>query len=201
MGSPVAELAAIVATAVALASSVPQLRRTIVVGDVAGVSLSFATIGMATELAWLTYAVHGRLWSAVPEAIGMAAANAVMAHGMVRAGAARRRAVGAAMAWLVVMGLAVQLGGIAALGLVLGPAFAVQTAPSIWTAYRTHAPSGVATATWALVGVEAVLWGVYGLAHRDVGIMAFAVVGSLSTAAILGRKFSTRHRQVALALA
>ncbi|MET0578317.1 MAG: hypothetical protein ABW122_06635, partial [Ilumatobacteraceae bacterium] len=96
MGSPVAELAAIVATAVALVSSVPQLRRIIVVGDVAGVSLSFATLGVASELAWITYAVHGRLWSAVPEAIAMTAANGVMAYGLVRAGAARRRALAAA---------------------------------------------------------------------------------------------------------
>jgi uncharacterized protein with PQ loop repeat len=201
VGSPVAELAAIVATAVALVSSVPQLRRIIVVGDVAGVSLSFATVGMASELAWLTYAVHGRLWSAVPEAVAMGAANTVMACGLVRAGAPRRRAVGAAVAWIVVMALAVQFAGIAGLGVVLGPAYAVQTAPSIWTAYRTYAPSGVAAATWALVGVEAVLWGVYGVAHHDVGITAFAVVGSVATVAILGRKFSTRHRQVALALA
>ena len=72
-------------------------------------------------------------------------------------------------------------------------------APSIWTAYRTHAPSGVAAATWALIGLEAALWGVYGIVHGDPAISAFAVIGSVAAAAILGRKFTTRHRQLALA--
>ena len=199
MGSIAAELAAIIATAVALVASVPQLRRIIVVGDVAGVSLSFATLGVASELAWITYAVHGRLWSAVPEAIAMSAANGAMAYGLVRAGAARRRAVAAAGAWVVVMVATALVAGVGGLGVVLGLAYAVQTAPSIWTAYRTHAPSGVAAATWALIGVEAALWGVYGIVHGDPAISAFAVIGSVAAAAILGRKFTTRHRQLALA--
>ncbi len=57
-------------------------------------------------------------------------------------------------------------------------------------------PSGLAAATWALVGVEAVLWGTYGLVHGDPATMGFGVLGSAATIAILARKWATRHRLV-----
>ena len=167
VGSIAAELAAIIATAVALVASVPQLRRIMVVGDVAGVSLSFATLGVASELAWITYAVHGRLWSAVPEAIAMSAANGVMAYGLVRAGAARRRAVAAAG------GLD---GGDGRDGARRRHRRARRSCSAWPTPCRRHRRSGpptgptpravIAAATWALIGLEAALWGVYGVRPR-----------------------------------
>lgn len=97
------------------------------------------------------------------------------------------------MAWAAALGATVALGGIRALAGVLALAYAVQTAPSIWSAYRTKAPTGVSATTWLLVSVEAGLWGVYGLAHDDPATTSFAIIGSIAAAAILLRKVVTRH--------
>jgi hypothetical protein len=90
------------------------------------------------------------------------------------------------------------LGGALALATMLPLAYAVQVAPSVWSAYRAYTPTGIAAATWVLVGFEALLWGLYGWAHDDPATRMFAVVGSLAAAAILARKLATRRR-VALA--
>ena len=193
-----AELAALVATALALVSSLPQVRRIVATGDVRGVSLSFATLGVATEAAWIAYAIHGRLWAALPEAVAMVGCNVVLAVALVRAGVTTLRPIVVGAAWAGVMGATAAVEGASGAAVVLAGAYAVQTAPSIWSAYRTYAPSGVAALTWALVGVEAILWGVYGFAHDDLAMSSFAVIGSLAAVAILARKVVTRNRAAAV---
>lgn len=189
----IAEIVALLATAIAAVSSIPQLRRIVVAADTNGVSLSFATIGLTTELTWGAYALSGGLWSAVPEAVLMVGANAVMAAALVRTGIEARRSVAAAGVWLILIIGVAGTAGADGIAVVLAAGYAVQVAPSVWTAYRTPDPSGVAAATWALVGVEAVLWGSYGVAHGDPATIGFGVVGSLATMAILARKRATRN--------
>ena len=54
------------------------------------------------------------------------------------------------------------LGGFGFLGALLPIAYAVQVVPSIRSAYRTWAPSGIAITTWLLILVECLLWGAMG---------------------------------------
>ncbi len=54
----------------------------------ARVSVTTPSLGVATELAWVVYAVHEGLWSALPEAVLMVAANVVLAVVLWRAGSA-----------------------------------------------------------------------------------------------------------------
>ena len=186
-----AELAALVATALAAVGALPQLHRIVRRGDRRGVSLTSAAIGIGTETAWFGYAAVTELWSALPEAALMGLSNIVLAVVLVRRGAPLGIAVAAAIAWLATLAAIGVIGGPVGVGLVLGAAYAVQVAPAVWTAWRTAAPTGVAAATWAMAGVEGILWGAYGLHHADPAMLTFAVTATLAAATILTRKAIT----------
>lgn len=193
-----AELAAILATALAVVAAVPQLRRVIVAGDGHGVSLSAVLLGVVNETAWIAYTSCERLWSAAPEAVLMAATNLVLAGSLIAVGAGgRRRAVGAALLWAAALSIVAVAGGAHALGVTLGAAYAVQVAPAVWTVWRTAAPTGVASCTWAFVLTESVLWGVYGAHHADPATSTLGVVGVVASTMILVRTATGRRRAVA----
>jgi len=188
MGSAaLAEGAAIAATVVAVVGAWPQVRRTLTSGDARGVSVTTPSLGVATELAWVVYAVHEGLWSALPEAVLMVAANVVLAVVLWRAGSAMWVAALAALGWMAVLGTTAALGGPAAIAALLGFAYAVQVTPAVWCAYRTRTPVGVARATWLLLALESVLWSIYGASHSDPAMLTFAAVGLTASAAVLLR--------------
>jgi hypothetical protein len=189
----VAELAALLATAIATVAVYPQLRRVLVDGDGCGVSVTSAVLGIATEVAWIAYSAAAGLWSAVPEAVIMAAANALLAVTLLRRTPVAGRAVVVGMAWFAVLGAVAVLGGLTALAVVLAGAYAVQVTPALWTVWRTPSPTGVAAATWALVGVEGVLWGAYGIHHGDPATTSLGAVCIGAAAAALARKAVVRH--------
>lgn len=184
-----ADVAAILATALAAVAAVPQLRRVLVSGDGRGVSLSAALLGVVNETNWVAYALSEQLWSAAPEAVLMTATNAALVVSLVRVGAGgRRRALGAAVSWAAALATVAAVGGPHALGVPLGAAYAIQVAPAVWTAWRTAAPTGVAASTWAFVLAESGLWGIYGVHHADPATSTLAVVGVSASTAILVRK-------------
>jgi uncharacterized protein with PQ loop repeat len=186
-----AELAALVATLLATVGALPQLHRIVRRGDRRGVSLTSAALGIGTETAWFGYATIADLWSALPEAALMGLSNTVLAVVLIRRGAPASVAVCATVGWLAALGAVAVLGGAAGVGLVLGVAYAVQVAPAVWTAWRTPVPTGVAAATWAMVGVEGILWGAYGLHHADPAMLTFAGTATFAAAAMLVRKAIT----------
>lgn len=188
------ELTALLATSLAAFGVVPQLWRLAGTGDAAGVSLIAATLGVATEAGWVFYTVQGGLWSAVPESVLMLITNVALAKALVRTGAPIGRSLRAAIAWLALLAVVALAGGILALGMMLPIGYAVQVAPAIWCAYRTWSPSGIAAATWVLIGLESALWGAYGAAHGDPAIIMLAGVGLAAAASIILRKVTTRHR-------
>jgi uncharacterized protein with PQ loop repeat len=189
------ELAALIATTVAVFGALPQLRSLARTGDASGVSLASATLGVTSELGWLSYTLHGALWSAVPESILMVSTNALLARAIVRTDVALARAVLVAVVWAATLVTCTLLGGWALLGLLLPVAYTVQVAPAVWSAYRTHSPSGIAASTWGLILIESVLWGCYGLARDDPALQTFAIVGSVASSAILLRLLATRRRR------
>ncbi|MGH9271743.1 MAG: hypothetical protein ACRDZ2_10770 [Ilumatobacteraceae bacterium] len=194
VGTGVRELTAVAATVLAFVGALPQLRRLLTFGDVAGLSISSAAIGVGTELAWVGYTLHEGLWAAVPEAVIMASINGLLALVMLRAGAPGRRALRSGIAWAATLIAAAAVWGSIGLAVLLAVAYVVQVAPAIWCVFRTTCPSGVAVATWVTVGVEAVLWGLYGWWSKDVACLAFGVVGSTTAVAVVGRVVTTRRR-------
>ena len=193
----IAELAAALATVLATVAAIPQLHRVARAGDGRGVSVTSAMLGIGSELAWLSYASHAELWSALPEAALMTVANTVLAVALIRRGAAAGRALAAGLAWLGALATIATVGGHAALGAVLGVTYAVQVAPAVWTVWRTSSPSGVVASTWAMIGLEGLLWGAYGMHHEDPAVLIFAATATLAAAATLGRKVQvSRFRSV-----
>ena len=78
----IAELAALLATALASLAAFPQVRRVVRHGDGRGVSITSATLGIGSEAAWVGYASQAGLWSALPEAVLMGVANTVLVVGL-----------------------------------------------------------------------------------------------------------------------
>ncbi len=97
------------------------------------------------------------------------------------------------MIWTGLLIVTMVISGWSTLGIFLGFSYGVQLAPSVWTAYRTADPSGISSGTWWIGLAEAVLWGYFGWFHADVGIMVFGIVGTMGSALILTRYYSTRR--------
>ena len=108
--------------ALAAVAAIPQLQRVIVPATARGVSLTSATIGIGTELAWVGYTVSGGLWSALPEAVLMSAANLALAGALVHRGASGGRAVPASVVWIVLLAAVALATGRAGLGVMLAGA-------------------------------------------------------------------------------
>ena len=185
------ELVAWVATALAATSALPQVRRLRTTRDLAGVSLAGPAIGVVSEAAWLVYVIEVELWSAAPEPVLMVVANVAVVAAVCRSGGRLGPAVLVGAGWAAVLTLVTAAGGWAALGAMLGVAYGIQMTPYIWSAFRVREPTGIALNTWTFSLVEAALWGAYGLTHSDAPIVLYAVIGTISSAAILARRLRT----------
>jgi uncharacterized protein with PQ loop repeat len=196
-----ADAAVIVASILAVGSLVPQAVRLLHTRDIVGVSVLWTALGTITNLAWFAYAVARELWAGVPATLATAAFYAFLFVTLVRFGGRARPAVLGGVAWAAVLTGLTLIGGWSALGAVLGMSYAVQVAPSLWTAWRTYAPTGIAPGTWVLVLVQVILWGYYGVAERDWAIKGFALTGIVSSSLMLLRWAMTRSRQPRPAIA
>lgn len=175
---------ALVFTAVAV---VPQIVRVARVRSTAGVSPTWAMLGLVSTGAWVVYTgARGLWWATVADSmscLSYAATVAVLAaHG-------ERPRVVAGAAWLSVFFVSFAVGGLPAMGAVLAVAFLIQVGPSIWTAYRSLDLHGASLTTWLLTAAEGALWGSYGLLHRDPAVVTFGTLAVLASALMAGRIF------------
>jgi hypothetical protein len=106
---------------------------------------------------------------------------------LTRRGQARRRPAIAIGAWAALLAGAFALAGRAGLGALLTAAFTIQVAPSIWTAYRTARPTGIATGTWLLTAGELTCWLAFGLHKSDPRLIILGAGGITCCALILAR--------------
>ena len=190
-----ADIAVIVASLLAVGSLVPQAVRLLRTHDVAGVSVLWTALGTVTNLAWFAYALARELWAGVPATLATASFYGFLFLTLVRFGGLARAAVLGGMTWAVFLTGVTMIGGWSALGAVLGVSYAVQVGPSLWTAWRTYAPSGIAPGTWALIFVQVILWGYYGVDEHDWAIKGFALSGIAASTLMLLRWAITRSRQ------
>ena len=187
----VANLAVILATIMAWWSLIPQIRKLLRTSDPTGVSGTWPAIGLVSNAGWTAYLISQELWAAAPSTSVMVLFYLIVLRALWKAGLP----LGAAM-WRGVFSVAVLiaayiLGTWAALGLVLGWAYIPQLAPAIWAAYRTPDPTGIASATWALIGIEAALWVVYGALLDDTAVVIFGGVGVVAAILVLARVWAT----------
>lgn len=181
------DLAVIVATALAWWSLIPQIRRLARTGDASGVSTTWPAIGLVSNAAWTAYLLSAGLWAAAPSTAVMVVFYALVFRALAMAHIPLRVAGLRGAAWSAALASVFMVGSWPALGLVLGWAYIPQLAPAVWSAWRTPEPVGVSPGTWALIGVEAVLWAVYGLAKGDTPVVIYAAVGVTAAVLILVR--------------
>lgn len=188
------DAAVISATVLAIVSLIPQARRLLLTRDASGVSITWTAIGTVTNAGWFVYVSTEGLWASAPATVISSGFYAWLFLLLARLGTPWPVAARLGAAWAVVLVVMTAATSLAVLGAVLGLAYAIQVGPSVFTAYRTWAPTGVAPGTWLLMLLQVVLWGVYGIAHRDVPIMIYGVTGITAAVLMLARWYVTRDR-------
>src|SRR5262245_15520306 len=144
------DYAPIAAACFAVPEFLPQLRKLAVTGDAAGVSWSWGVLTAVNNAAWLAYFTLSAYWVAlIPSASATILATTLPVM-LTRRGRARHRPAIAIGAWAALLAGAFAVAGRAGLGALLTAAFTLQVTPSIWAAYRTARPTGIATGTWLL---------------------------------------------------
>jgi uncharacterized protein with PQ loop repeat len=188
------DVAVILATILAIVALIPQVRRLQRTRDAAGVSITWTAIGTVTNAGWFVYVTTQGLWASAPATVISSAFYAWLFTLLVGLGTPWRSASRLGAGWAVLLVVITSFTGFAVMGTLLGLAYAVQVGPSVWTAYRTWAPTGVAPTTWLLMLIQVFLWGIYGIANGDVPIMIYGVTGLTASGLMLARWYLTRGR-------
>ncbi|HWE57239.1 MAG TPA: hypothetical protein VG435_17160 [Acidimicrobiales bacterium] len=173
---------ALLASAVFLARLLPQPVRTLRTGQVTGVSVLAAMNACIADIAWLVYGLTSRvvtIWLVCIPAIAASAGTVWVLRRLI----ARRDLVASAI-WLAAVGLAAWSG---ALTFVLAGTVLVSCGPSLWSAFRSDRPVGIAPGTWLIALADAATWGLYGLAISNLALELYAVVLLATAVAILSR--------------
>jgi hypothetical protein len=90
-------------------------------------------------------------------------------------------------AWAALLATGFAVAGRAGLGTLLTGAFIVQAVPSLWTAYRTERPTGIAYGTWLLILGELSCWLAFGLYRSDPRLIVLGIAGVTVSVLMLAR--------------
>lgn len=177
----------IAATVFAVPQFVPQIRKLRATRDTAGVSWSWAALTSVNNAAWIAYFALERYWTAlIPSSSATFLAGTLALLLTVRGRASPRPSL-LIGTWAALLVTASLVAGRAGLGALLTAAFAVQVAPSIWTAYRTARPTGISSGTWLLILGELTCWMIFGLYKSDPRLITLGVTGVTASALMLAR--------------
>lgn len=192
-------LVVLVANLLGAAMAMPQDRKLLRTKRVAGVSVTWAAVSVAVNGSWAAYGIGVGQLAIVPVSIISVGAYAVIGVTVVRYSPAPAvqlvgRAAPAALVVTVIPVLALVLGGWSTAGIVLGALYGVQLSPAVAAVYRVADVSGVSLATWLIALAEAALWGIYGLAGVDLGLITLAGTGIVMSSLVLARLFLRRAR-------
>jgi uncharacterized protein with PQ loop repeat len=189
----------IAAAGFAVPQFLPQIRKLRATGDSAGVSPSWAALTSVNNAAWIAYFTLARYWTAL-----IPSCSATLLAGTLAVMLLRRRRPGprpAALiaAWAITLAAAGAAAGRAGLGALLTVAFLLQVTPSVWTAYRTVLPTGIASGTWLLILGELTCWMIFGLHTTDPRLLILGASGIIVSVLMLARIHrTTRRRRSAL---
>jgi hypothetical protein len=181
------------ATVLAAWQLVPQVVKLRRVSLPAGLSPTWALLGISTNVAWVAYRWSQGLWLGLPSPVIAALLYGATLWLIIHSAPSLRWAGLAGAIWFGFVGGAAVLGGWLLVGTVLGLSSGLQAAPSIWAAYRSRRPVGIAPSLWVIGLAQAVLWGYYGWARADVALVVYGASLSLAALMILGR-YGYTHR-------
>lgn len=192
---------AVAANVLGAAMAAPQARRLHHTRRVDGVSPAWAGLSVTLNSWWLAYALGTSQPIILPVSIVSVLLYAAVVTFLIRLAHSDDRRIVVGQLQLSVLGgsllptLALLVHGWGAVGVVLGALYSAQLAPAVLAAYRSPDVTGISPGTWQLAWVEAVLFGIYGLATGTPGLVALAVSGVVGSTLILGRL--ARRRPVA----
>lgn len=182
------------ATALAIPQFLPQIIKVWTSGSTVGVSWPWAALTSINNAAWAGYFVLSEFWSALAPSSSAAFLAGALAIMLARRGQANRKAAVLITAWPAVLIAVSVVAGRIGLGIVLTAAFALQVAPSIWTAYRTAHPTGISRGTWMLIFGELSCWALYGYNESDPRLMTLGTAGVTASILMLARTFHSRDK-------
>jgi len=181
------DYAPIAATAFAVPQFLPQVLKVRATRDTAGVSWSWATLTSLNNAAWIAYFALEHYWTALIPSSSATMLAATLAVLLSIRGRARPRPAILIGTWAVMLVAAYVILGRTGLGALLTAAFAVQVAPSLWTAYRTEHPTGISSGTWLLILGELTCWLTFGLHKSDPRLITLGLTGVTASALMLAR--------------
>lgn len=193
-------LVVIAANVLGAAMAVPQARKLLRTRCTDGISVTWAAMSATVNAWWGVYGVAVDDYGIVPVSVVSVVSYLVIAVGVVRFSTTppRRQIVPAVRAVVLVSSIpviALVVDGWLSAGITLGALYGVQLFPAVVAVYRTVDVSGVAAATWVIALVEAALWGVYGFAGVDVGLLSLAGTGIVMSTLVLARLVTRRPRR------
>jgi hypothetical protein len=183
----------IAAAGFAIPQFLPQLRKLRATDDTAGVSWSWASLTSVNNAAWFVYFAVSRYWTALVPATSATLLAGSLATMLARRGQAKARPAVLIGSWVALLLAGFTVAGRTGLGTLLTAAFVLQVTPSLWTAYRTAHPTGVATGTWLLILGELSCWTIFGLHQPDPRLITLGVTGVTASALMLARIRHTRR--------
>ena len=194
----------IAANVLGAAMAIPQVRRLLRTRRTDGVSVAWAAVSAAVNGWWGAYGVATGDHSIVPVSVVSVVSYVTIALGVVRFSPVTPRSLVAPVAGAVLIVstvpvIALVIDGWATAGITLGALYGVQLSPAVVAVYRVVDVSGVAPATWTIAFAEAALWGVYGFATTDIGLLTLAATGVIASSLVLMRLFLRRTRSVSAA--
>jgi uncharacterized protein with PQ loop repeat len=177
----------VAAAVFAVPQFLPQLTAVGRTGDTAGVSWSWAALTSISNSGWIAYFALSRLWTALVPATSATVLAGVLAVLLGRRAGIPRRPAAIAAGWVVLLAVAWVAAGRTGLGTALTVSFVLQVAPSVWTAYRTHRPTGISRGTWLLILAELLCWAGYGLHTSDPRLIVLGCTGVAASVLMLAR--------------
>jgi uncharacterized protein with PQ loop repeat len=166
---------------------VPQMLKLRATRDAAGLSWSWAALTTISNAAWIAYFALSRYWTALIPSCSVTLLAGTLTVMLAVRGYLKPRSAVVVAAWAAVLATVCGITGRVGLGTLLTAAFAVQVAPSLWTAYRTARPTGISAGTWLLILGELACFLVYGLYQPDPRLVALGSTGVAASALMLAR--------------
>ena len=189
MNLTLATLVGLAGTLLAAGYTVPQFRKLRRMSAATGVSVAALASSPISGVAWPVFGVlEGEVWVALPAARAVPATVGALVLAWLRGGSRER--LWLPMVWAVTVslaGLATFWVGPAPATVVLGFSVALLVTPAALTAWRSQDVSAIAASAWALMILDALLAGAYGvLADVDANLI-YAAVATIGSLAILLR--------------
>ncbi len=185
----IATLVGLAGTLLAFAYTVPQMRKLARTGSAAGVSVAALANSTVSGIAWTVYGVvELEIWVILPAFLSLPGTAGALVLAWMRGG--NRDRLWLPLVWAGAIALLTAL--VPVLGsrpiiVALGCSVTLLVAPAAVTAWRSPDVSAIAASAWAMLILDAMLAGAYGLLADIDANLIYALVATSGAALILAR--------------